>query len=162
MRNALFSGILAGLAASIPIGLLLSAIVPSDVGLTDHSLMELLAGAMGAKHLAPAWIVTLGVSALLGAIFSGLVRRAGDAGKVASVALLSGLVLWAVVAIGAPLLIGAQPVVGLRNMRVWPLVIGALMLDLLFWSVLAAVFLWLRGPGERAEVTAVRDLRRAA
>jgi hypothetical protein len=162
MRNVLFSGILAGLAASIPIGLLLSAIVPGDVGLTDHSLMELLAGAMGAKHLAPAWIVTLGASALLGAIFSGLVRRAADAGKVASVALLSGLVLWAVVAIGAPLLIGAQPVVGLRNTRVWPLVIGALMLELLFWSVLAAVFLWLRGPGERAEVTAVHDLRRAA
>jgi hypothetical protein len=163
MRKALFAGILAGLAAGIPIGLLLSAIVPSDVGLPDHSLMELLAGAMSAKGVAPGWIATLGASALLGAIFSGFVRRAGDAGRVSSVALFFGLSVWAIVAaFGVPLLIGARPVVGLANIRVWPLVVGALMLHLLFSSVLAVAFLWLRGPRQRAEATEVRELRRAA
>jgi hypothetical protein len=167
MGNALFSGLLAGLAAGIVLGLLLTAVVPSDTGLPERSVMELLTGALGAKHLAPAWGVTLVVSALLGAIFSALVRRAADAGAVSSVALLSALVLWAIMAavmatIVAPRLVGTRPAVGLTAFRVWPLVVGALMLNLLFWSAVGAVFLWHRRPREGAEVTAARDLRRAA
>jgi len=163
MLNALLSGILGGLAAGIVLGLLLSAIVPSDVGLPGYSLMELLAGAMGAKHLALGWVVTLGVGALIGALFSAIVRRARDAGTVASVALLCCVVVWALDAtIGVPLLIGARPLVGLTNAKAWPLVAGTLMLGLLFWSVLAVVVLWHRGRGRRAEVTEIRELRRAA
>jgi hypothetical protein len=163
MRNVLFSGLVAGVAGGIPLGLLLSAIVPSDMGLPGRSLMELVAAAMGSKHVALAWIVMLGISALLGVIFSGLVRRAADAGTVASMALLSGVVLWAIVGtVVAPLLTGGRPLVGLTDMKVWPLVVGALMLSLLFWSVVAAVFLWHRHRRARAEVTGVRELRRAA
>jgi hypothetical protein len=163
MRSTLLSGIVAGLAAGILIGLLLSAIVPGDMALPGHSLMELVAGAMGTQHLAIAWIATLGVGALLGVIFSGLVRRARDAGTVAALALGAALALWVVVAtIGAPLLIGARPFVGLTNMKAWPLVVGGLMLGLIFWSIVAAGVLWLRAPRAGAEATAVRDLRRAA
>ena len=162
MRNVLFAGILGGLAAGFLIGLLLSAIVPTDAGLPDHSLMALLAGALGAKHLAPAWMVTLGVGALLGAVFGGLARHARG-GSVASAALLVAFVLWAIVAtIGVPTLLGTRPVVGLMGMRAWPLVVGTLMLTLLFWSILTAVFLWCRGRARRVGVTRVRELPRAA
>jgi hypothetical protein len=164
MRHVLFSGIVGGLAAGIVLGLLLSAVVPSDMGLPHRALMEFLAEGLGLRSLVLAWLVTLAASALLGAIFAGLVRRSRDAGTVSSVALAFGLAVWVVVsAIAGPLLIGASPVTGLRNiMRVWPLVVGCLMFSLLFLSVLAFVFLTLRSRGERAPVAEARPLRRAA
>ena len=71
--------------------------------------------------------------------------------------------LWVVVAaIVAPLMVGARPVVGLTSMRAWPFAVGALMLLLGFWSILAGAFVWMRGPRPAAEVTTARDLRRAA
>jgi hypothetical protein len=163
MGKALSSGILAGLVAGVPIGLLLTAVVPTDVRLPELSLMAFIASAIGTRSLALAWVVTLAVSALLGAVFGGLVSRAREAGTVASAALGFGLVSWAIVSmIVAPLMIGARPVVDLMQGRLWPLVVGGLMIHLLFVSVLAVVVLWLRSRGRRAEISQPHELRPAA
>jgi hypothetical protein len=163
MRNALFLGILGGLAAGIVIGLLLSAVTASDMHLSHDSLMQNLAHAIGARHLATAWAVTLAGGVVLGAIFGGLMRRPREAGRVSSWTLLFAVTVWIVVsAVVGPLLIGAPPVLGLRHIvRLWPFVVGGLMLSLSFWSILAFVFLSLRGQPRTAAGEA-RTFRQAA
>ena len=163
MRHAIVSGIIAGLAAAIAIGFLLTAIVPSDVGLSGLTLMELLAATMTAQSVAPGWIAILVVGALLGAIFGALVGPTRGVGHAASGALFFGLAVWAIVAVtGVPLLMGARPFTGLANIRAWPLLVGTLMLHLLFSSILVATFLQLRGERRGATATEGRELRRAA
>ena len=162
MRNPLSSGLLAGLAASVPLGLLLTAIVASDARLSNDTLMQLLARGLGTTHVALAWIVTLGFGALGGVVFGALARH-GAPEVVARVALLSAVVLWALVAtVAVPLLVGGRPLVGLSEARTWPLVVGSLMLNLAFWSVLAAVFVSLRRRRVGGVAVTASELRRAA
>jgi hypothetical protein len=145
------------------VGIVLTVVVPTTPGLPVASLMERLVTVTGAGGLLAGWAMTLGGSAVPGAIFGALLAGRGrDTTTVATVALSCGLALWVVNGvIGVPLLYGAPPVVGLARLSFGPILIVMLLTDLIFFSALAVLFLGLSGRGPR-EPGDARDLRRAA
>lgn len=165
MLRLVVSGMVAGVAGGIVFSTLLTVMMVTGRGAAMVTLMQLLAGALGSGRLLAGWIAVLGAGAALGGVFASLVgrRHMQKAGTVAGAALFLGLGLWfAEGLVGIPLLFGLPPVVGLADPLVWPMVPAMLVSNLLFTSVLAAVFLGLRPRTARARGVEARDLRRAA
>lgn len=165
MLVLLVCGMVAGLAGAIVFSTLLTVMVLVGPRAAIVTLMQLLSGAVGSEGLLAGWIATLGTGAALGGFFAALVgrRHMRNAGTVASTALFLGVSLWLAEGLVAiPLLFGLPPIAGLADPLVLPILPPMLVANLLFTSVLAAVFLWLPPrtvPARRAEA---RDLRRAA
>ena len=88
--SALASGIVAGLAGGILLGLALTVVVPTHPGLPVASLMELLARRIGASALV-GWLVVLASSAVLGGVYGLLLRNRRTPERAAVVALFYAL-----------------------------------------------------------------------
>ena len=164
-KSALASGIVAGLAGGVLLGLVLTVVVPTNPGLPAASLMELLDRRVGVSRMLVGWLVVLAASGVLGALFGAMLRNRRTPERAAVVALVYAFVLWVVDGlVGVPLLFGAAPLTGLANPALWPLVVMAFGITLLFTSVMAATFLALRPPELRRDGEAVqaRTYRHAA
>jgi hypothetical protein len=157
--SALASGIVAGLAGGILLGLALTVVVPTHPGLPVVSLMELLDRGLGARRALVGWVAVLAASGVLGAVYGALLRNRRTPERASVVALFFALVLGMLEALVAvPLLVGAAPVLGLANPALWPLAVLAVGINLLSASVMAATFLALR-PREGPRDQPAREAR---
>jgi hypothetical protein len=156
--RTVLAGLVAGLAGGVMLGILLTVVMPSTPPLPMVRLMVLLSNALGSGGLLAGWLAVLGVSALLGAVFgAALTRHAGDTSAISGAALLLGVGLWLIEALVGLFVFGAGLVLGLL-----PVLVILLVGNLLFASVLAAVFMAFSHRRVREQAADAAPLRRAA
>lgn len=143
MGRRLVSGAVAGLAGGVVFATLATVMTDVVVGTGSVTLIGLIGQAVGAGTLLSAWVIVLGIGALLGAIFGLLVGGPGrDGSTVAACALLCGFVLGVVVGLVAvPLMLGLTP----ADRAIWAWLPATLVSCLLFTSVVAIIVIWLQG-----------------
>ena len=164
-KSALASGIVAGLAGGVLLGLVLTVVVLTHPELPVASLMELLDRRVGASRALVGWIVVLAASGVLGALYGALLRNRRTPESASIMALVYAVVLGILEGlIVVPLLVGAAPLVGLANPALWPIAVLAFGINLLFASIMAGTFLALRPHEPRHEPPAAdaRTYHRAA
>ncbi|HSE92337.1 MAG TPA: hypothetical protein VLF19_03455 [Methylomirabilota bacterium] len=158
------SGIVGGLVGGVVFGVLATVMTEVVVGDGVVTLMRLVGRAAGSGRLLLAWMIVLGIGALLGAIFGILVgRREHDSSAVASYGLFYGLAIWLLVGfVAVPVELGVAPFAVAANPETWSWLPATLVACLLFAGALAGTFIRLRGKRAAPPVTSGRTLRRAA
>lgn len=155
-------GIVAGLLAGVVLGVLLHVMVGFGLGPGQVSMMSLVAHALGTDRLSAAWLIHLGVSAGLGALFALLLGRRGEAWDAgAAWGLAYGIAWWIVAALVLlPLGLGLPILAPLRQSVLFPFAVSTLMGSIFFGAIMGSGVAWLsRRP---ARPTSTRELRRAA
>jgi hypothetical protein len=155
-------GIVAGLFAGLVLGGLLHVMVGFVPAGGQASMMSLVAFALGTDRLSIAWLVHLAVSAGLGALFSLLLGRRGQAWDAAAAwGLACGIAWWIVAALVLlPLGLGLPVLAPLRQLALFPFAVSTLMGSIFFGAIMGSGVAWLSGRPARA--TSTRELRRAA
>lgn len=162
MGRAWLAGIIGGLAGGLAAGALLTVMTQTGSSGPQVTVMELIAAAIGATSLLGPWLLVLGMSAVLGAVF-GLVAGTRDRDAIAGAGVFYLLALWLLASLVAlPLALGLAPIVSVRAPELWPWLPGTLVAAIAFTSPLTAIVI-ARPQRRRTDAVARdRELRRAA
>lgn len=159
MQRKVISGILAGLIAGVPFGIMMQLMrAPTPEG-SQVPMMMMVAMVVRSDSLLAGWLYHLFNSAVIGALFGGVVGTAAAASGGRSVALGAGWgVLWWVVGalILMPLFLGMPAFAALRMPPMRPVAMGSLAGHLIYGVVLGLAYARLHRPGRWASSAEIR------
>lgn len=144
MRRGWSSGLVAGLGAGLVFGVMLHVMTLQAPDGRPVTLMRMIAALVGAERLVVGWAVHLGLSALWGVLFGGLVGGRWSSGTTLALGWLYGLFWWAFGGmIVMPLRLGLEPFAFLKSLETVPLALGSLVGHVLWGALLGAGVAWL-------------------
>lgn len=155
MLRKVGAGLVAGLAAGVVFGLMLQVmtVLPPDGRVVPMILR--VAALAGSHRLLVGWLVHLGVSVLLGALFGLLLPARASSGTAVALGWLYGVAWWVVGGLVVmPLAMGLGPFAPLQSLATAPAALGSLVGHLLWGAIVGAGVAWLSwrapdGPARR-------------
>ena len=151
MRSKVTAGIVAGLLGGLVFGMMMQIMKTPD---GKMPMMGMVAMVVGSKSLVVGWLYHLFNSAVIGAIFGGLLgSRVHRYGSGLGWGALYGLVWWVLGGlILMPLMLGMPVFAPLTMGGMMPVAMGSLMGHLIYGLILGAAFVWLyRNLASRSE-----------
>lgn len=155
MRTRIGAGILAGLAAGVVFGIMMTMMTAPTPDGGRMPMMAMVAQVVGSDSLAVGWVYHLFNSALIGAIFGWLLGRGGRGyGGALAKGVGYGILWWILGAqILMPLFLGMEPFAALSMAPMRPVAVMSLVGHVIYGGILGLVYAGLRrtGPESRAE-----------